>query len=229
MTRKAVPLKIKRQLFESARGHCQYPECLETLFPPDLGGLVHLAEMAHIIPSGEKGPRFEAKSGSGFDSEGIENLILLHPTCHTRIDKRPDLYPPEDIRAWKREHSVRLDKYIGIKAYATRDEASCALNQRMNENLAIWKKYAPGDGSEYTYSPEADAPRLWKQRMRSVIIPNHYHILAILDLNNHLANSDEREVIGVYKEHVRGLTDRHVSGSTDPVIRYPVDMNGVFK
>lgn len=229
MTRKRIPSQTKRKLFEKARGHCQYPECLETLFPPDLGGLIHLAEMAHIIPSGKKGPRHEKRPYKDFDTENIDNLILLHPTCHARIDKRPDLYPPDVLRNWKAEHSSNLDKHVGIRTYETRTEVADVLSARMNENFAIWERYAPSDGCEYAYSPEAEAPRLWRQRMRSIIIPNHYHILAVLNLNNHLATSDERKVIGEYKEHVRGLTDRHVSGSKDPVIRYPKGVNEIFQ
>ena len=91
-SRKAIPTEIKLRLFADSAGHCQNPDCLQPLYPAEIGGDKHIAEMAHVIPHGEKGPRHEERPAEGFEAESFENLILLCPTCHTVIDKAPDGY-----------------------------------------------------------------------------------------------------------------------------------------
>ena len=64
--------------------------------------------------------------------------------------------------------------------------------------------------------------------MRSVILPNHYRIQAILDLNRCHMTPDERTTFAQYQEHVRGLTERHVCGVSGKAIRYPREMDGIL-
>nr|BFE28521.1 hypothetical protein GCM10010200_007720 [Actinomadura rugatobispora] len=62
----------------------------------------HIAEAAHIVAEKVDGPRGE---GSRPDAvNGLPNLILLCPSDHRLIDKRPDLWPLDKLRALKREH-----------------------------------------------------------------------------------------------------------------------------
>ncbi|TIM13105.1 MAG: HNH endonuclease, partial [Mesorhizobium sp.] len=55
--RKAIAAATRLRLFSDSAGHCQKPDCLDPLFPVELGGDKHIAEMAHVIPHGEAGPR----------------------------------------------------------------------------------------------------------------------------------------------------------------------------
>lgn len=48
--RKAIPIATRFRLFADASGHCQNPNCLDALFPAEMGGEKHIAEMAHVIP-----------------------------------------------------------------------------------------------------------------------------------------------------------------------------------
>lgn len=48
--RKAIPAVTKLRLFSEAAGRCQRPACLRPLFPAEMGGDKHIAEMAHVIP-----------------------------------------------------------------------------------------------------------------------------------------------------------------------------------
>lgn len=91
--RKHISAETKLRLFSAAAGHCQRPECLQPLFPAEMGGDKHIAEMAHVIPHGETGPRYEERPAGEFEADAFENLVLLCPTCHTIIDKDPDGYP----------------------------------------------------------------------------------------------------------------------------------------
>lgn len=216
------------RLFAASAGHCQRPECLEPLFPAELGGDKHIAEMAHVIPHGDTGPRFEERPAGGFDADSFDNLILLCPTCHTKIDKEPGSFPRETLLGWKRSHLSNLAAKQGIRAYEERGQVREAIAGPMAENKAVWKRLAPIDGSDFLFNPESESGQAWDRRMRSVILPNHYRVEAILEANLRLATDEERRTFASYREHVRGLTERHVCGVAGRAPRFPEEMEGIF-
>ena len=226
--RKAIPTTTRLRLFSEAAGHCQNRGCLVPLFPPEMGGNAHIAEMAHLIPHGNEGPRHEDRPDEAFDTYAFENLILLCPTCHTKIDKDPDAYPRNLLLGWKETHLANLALKQGIKAYEDRQQARAAILALSAENHAIWETYAPVDGSEFEYDPESATSKAWSQRMRSVILPNHYRLQAIIQANVALLETDERKTYAAYQEHVRGLAERHITGVPGRAIRYPAAMEGLF-
>lgn len=226
--RKSIPAETKLRLFAASGGHCQRPECLAALYPSELSGVKHIAEMAHVLPHAEAGPRKEERPDEGFDPDSFDNLILLCPTCHTIIDKKPDAYPRSTLLTWKREHLSNLAAHQGITEYDSREDVRNAISERMDENRAIWKKFAPVDGSEFEYNPESEVASLWEQRVKGVILPNHYQVLSILKLNTNHMTEPERQVYAEYKEHVRGLTDRHICGVAGQAIKFPKEMEEIF-
>lgn len=141
--RKAIPVATRLRLFSEAAGHCQKPDCLDALFPDELGGMKHIAEMAHVIPHGETGPRHGDRPEGEFDPDAFENLILLCPTCHTKIDKDPEGFPRNILLDWKANHLVNLAAKQGIMTYEDRAQARAAVARIMSENKAIWDKFAP--------------------------------------------------------------------------------------
>jgi hypothetical protein len=226
--RKSIPTETKLRLFSAAAGHCQHPECLRPLFPAELGGQKHIAEMAHVIPHGEKGPRHEERPSGDFEPDSFENHILLCPTCHTIIDKDPDAYPRSKLIDWKSNHMAALANKQGICAYEERSEVRSAVIAVMAENRAIWEELAPSDSSNFSFDPESESAKTWRVRMRSVVLPNHFRIQAIIKANlNHLTEN-ERVTFGYYQEHVRGLSERHICGTSGRAIRYPTEMDEIF-
>lgn len=226
--RKHISTETKLRLFSAAAGHCQRPDCHQPLFPAEMGGDKHIAEMAHVIPHGETGPRYEERPAGEFEADSFENLILLCPTCHTIIDKDPDGYSRGTLLGWKNNHLAALAHRQGIRAYDERGQARDAVVAAMAENKAVWKEFAPSDGSRFEYDPESEAANTWVQRMRGVILPNHFRILAIIRANLHHLTEDERQTFARYQEHVRGLSERHVCGIAGGAIRYPAEMDGIF-
>lgn len=226
--RKAIPNATKLRLFAAAAGHCQKPECLDLLFPAEMGGDKHIAEMAHVIPHGEAGPRHEERPSDDFDVDAFENLILLCPTCHTKVDKDPEAYPRNTLLDWKANHLARLALKQGIKAYGDREQARAAIADILAENRAIWEQFAPEHGSEFEYNPESSTAAAWDQRVRSVILPNHFRALAIIKANLGLSTEDERRAFAEYQEHVRGLSERHICGIPGRAIRFPSSMEDMF-
>jgi len=226
--RKAIPAETRLRLFSGASGHCQNPDCLDPLFPIELGGDKHIAEMAHVIPHGVAGPRREDRPDGDFDPDVFENLMLLCPTCHTKIDKDPVSFPRSMLLDWKEGHLANLAAKQGIRAYEDRAEVKAAVVGIMAENKAIWDKFAPEHGSDFNYDPESETAKGWSQRMRSVILPNHYRAQAIIKANLEIATENERRTFAEYQEHVRGLSERHVCGVSGRAIRFPEAMEGLF-
>ena len=227
-TRKAISTEIKLRLFSESAGHCQNPDCLQPLYPVEMGGDKHIAEMAHVIPHGEKGPRHEERPTKEFDADSFENLILLCPTCHTIIDKEPEGYSRSTLLNWKNKHLAALAHQQGIQTYEDRNQVRDAVAIAMAENKAIWKEYAPVDGSSFEYNPESDTAKTWENRMRGVILPNHFRIEAIIKENQCHMTTEEQGIFARYQEHVRGLSARHVCRIAGEAIRYPEEMDGIF-
>jgi len=194
-----------------------------------MGGDKHIAEMAHVIPHGETGPRLQERPAGEFEADSFENLILLCPTCHTIIDKDPDGYSRGTLLHWKSNHLTALAHKQGIRAYPDRDQVREAVVAVSAENKAIWQEFAPSDGSSFEYDPESEAAKIWMQRMRGVILPNHFRIQAIIKANLHLMTAAEMKVFARYQEHVRGLSERHICGVAEGAIRYPVEMDRIFE
>ena len=226
--RKSIPKATSLRLFAEAAGHCQNPNCLLPLFPDDLPGDKHIAEIAHVIPHGRTGPRHEDRPAGKYNPDDFENLILLCPNCHTKIDKAPDSYPRDTLLEWKRNHFAKLAAKKGIMVYKDRGQARYAIAPLMAENKAIWAKFAPVDGSEFEYDPESEAAKVWNRRILGVILPNHYLALAIIEANQSLATEEELVLVAEYKEHVRGLSERHLCGVGSRAIRFPEAMERVF-
>jgi hypothetical protein len=227
--RKRIPTETKLRLFAEAAGHCQRPDCLRPLFPAEMGGDKHIAEMAHVIPHGEVGPRYDERPSRDFEADSFENLILLCPTCHTLIDKDPDGYSRSTLLSWKSNHLAALAQKQGICAYEERSQVRAALVAAIAENKAVWREFAPSDGARFEYDPESECAKTWVQRVRGVILPNHFRIQAIIKANLHHMTEAEREIFGQYQEHVRGLAERHVCGVAGRAIRYPAGMDGLFE
>tara|TARA_R110000850_G_scaffold215758_5_gene341330 strand:+ start:839 stop:1531 length:693 start_codon:yes stop_codon:yes gene_type:complete len=227
--RKHIPTETKLRLFSKAAGHCQRPECLQPLFPAEMGGDKHIAEMAHVIPHGETGPRHEERPIGEFKVDSYENLILLCPSCHRIIDKDPDGYSWGTLLGWKINHIAALAQKQGICAYDERRQVRNAVVDAMSENKAVWKVFAPSDGSKFEYDPESEAAKTWLHRMRGVILPNHFRIQAIIKANLHHMTEDERQTFARYQEHIRGLSERHVCGVAGGAIRYPSEMDEIFE
>lgn len=222
-----IPAKEKYRLFSSSAGYCQNPDCLCELYPKEMGGQKHIAEMAHVIPYG-KGPRDEQRPEGGFDVNSADNLILLCPTCHTVVDKNDSAYPRSILLGWKENHLSSLAAKNGIIRYSLRLDAREAIHGLMEENKAVWRLYAPCDGIYFEYDPESTTASIWGQRVRSVILPNLYRIQSIVEMNTHLFKEGESIIFGELKEHIKTLTDRHVVEKPGGVARYPKGMNGLF-
>lgn len=107
MTRDDFTKPTKNQAFQRVAGRCSNPDCRATTSAPV--GEVDFSNVgvgAHIHAASPGGPRYLA-SMTAEDRRGFGNIIWLCQTCSTIIDRDPDSYPAETLKAWKTSAEAR--------------------------------------------------------------------------------------------------------------------------
>lgn len=94
--RDPTPATVKR-LFGTSGMTCNYPGCDVPLL--DEHGTVSV-QMAHIAAANEGGPRYDPSMTSD-ERRGYDNLLLLCPNHHARVDGAPEAYPVERLQEMK--------------------------------------------------------------------------------------------------------------------------------
>ena len=101
--------KEVKLLWGRAAGLCSNPECRIKLSSiEDEKAPFLLGEMAHIVARNVGGPRADGQAGADI----YENLVLLCPTCHTKVDKAPNQFPIELLCNWKEVHETWVEKML---------------------------------------------------------------------------------------------------------------------
>jgi hypothetical protein len=185
----------------------------------------HIAEMAHIISVGEKAARFDSHL-SDSEKGDFFNLILLCPTCHTKIDKAESEFPDSLIKEWKSKHSEKIKALFGIKHFSDRKQAKLAVEPILLENKTIFNIYGPE--TDERVNPESEMPKRWKSKIHSHILPNNRKILNILDMNSHLLNAKERDLKEIYRQHVLDFEAKHLSNENIDGIQLPPGFSRCF-
>lgn len=111
-SRSYTQLTIKK-LFGAAAGRCSICKTKVVLNATKNDEAAQIGEMAHIIGSSEDGPRGDGNFPKD-KLDDYENLILLCPTCHKKIDKQPNSYSPSDLRELKIDHEKWVDKNLEV-------------------------------------------------------------------------------------------------------------------
>lgn len=218
--------ETKLRLFADSAGHCSKPECHRYLFSSGEKSDYNIGEMAHIIAASEKGPRPSATLDAEAKAE-YNNLILLCPSCHTEIDKAPEIFPVDLVLDWKANLKKRIIEAIGIPKIDNRYEARIYVSQILRINRAIFNVLNPD--LAYRENPEAEEALVWKRKMVSQIIPNNEKILLFLDMNFNLLTEEELETVENFRQHVDDLIERHFGDNLGIASRFPLKMNDILK
>lgn len=218
--------ETKLRLFADSAGYCSRPECHRYLFSDPSAGDYHIGEMAHVIAASVKGPRAD-KDVNAEDKAEYNNLILLCPSCHTEIDKAPEIFPVELILDWKANHRKRIIDAIGIPKFDNRNEARNYVIKILRTNRAIFNNLNPD--LPYRENPEAEEAVVWKRKMLSQIIPNNQKILLFLDMNIYLLNQEELITLEDFRQHVDDLIERHLGDNLGIASRFPIRMDDILK
>ncbi|MCL2651888.1 MAG: hypothetical protein FWD60_12820 [Candidatus Azobacteroides sp.] len=128
---------IKR-LYALSNNQCAFPECLVKFVSPT-DEHENLSEICHIEAAQKGGARYNANSTDD-ERNSFENLILLCPTHHTKVDNNPQEYTIEKLKEMKKAHQDdSLDDYI-FNQTLSKEVIKSLYEQRIGNTGVIWEK-----------------------------------------------------------------------------------------
>ncbi|MDX3854158.1 HNH endonuclease [Streptomyces sp. AK02-01A] len=215
-----------RALFAESAGTCLL--CNTTLFPkdPKRKRSIPIAERAHIIAHSDDGPRADATVSQKL-RDAPSNIILLCPTCHTKVDKAPEGYPTEDLLKAKKNRAQAISQIGGTSSFSSRAEARRAVERLLMRNRIAFRENGPDPETGAVASREqAEA---WTDCVLREIVPNNRLVEAIVDVNAELTAPGEKETAELLRQHTNALERKHQG---EPVIapapRFPQDTVELF-
>ncbi len=100
----------KRRLYFECGGRCSL--CKDHLgFDAFSRSNIDTHEYAHIIADSEDGPRGDITKSTSYAGD-ITNIVLLCPTCHTKVDKNLQYYTVDKLKKIKTDHRNRVVKAL---------------------------------------------------------------------------------------------------------------------
>ncbi|TVZ21151.1 HNH endonuclease [Dokdonia sp. Hel_I_63] len=216
----------KLMLFADSAGYCQNPSCNTNLFLTVGESEFHIAEMAHIISDSDTGPRANRQIPKEVRSS-FDNLILLCPTCHTKVDKAESEFPKTIILEWKINHSNRVKSLFNIKRYKTRQDARKNITPLLIQNKIIFETYGPLTDSRF--NPESETPKVWLSKIQQNILPNNRMLINIIDENYSLLLEREITFVELFRQHVLDFESRHINKIEINATRFPTEFSNIYK
>ena len=138
MARTAISKKKIKALFARTGNQCAYRGCTEQLVDPDNEPL---ADICHIEAAGKSGARYNPKMTEE-ERCSLENLIVLCPNHHRRIDRKPALYDVECLKKMKSDHESQftdISFQISNAALQKIFEDQLRFQREVNQMNADWR------------------------------------------------------------------------------------------
>jgi len=113
----ALTLKM---LWGRAAGRCAMPDCRIDLIldATEKDPAVPIGQIAHNVAASNGGPRSDPTMPHA-DRNDYENLILLCPTCHAKLDRQKNTNTVEFIRRLKSDHEVWVKECLPERGRST--------------------------------------------------------------------------------------------------------------
>jgi len=212
-------------LWGRAAGRCSNPGCREDLTVIlDRPGAYHIGEMAHIIAKSPSGPRGQDAGGP----DAYENLILLCPTCHKRIDKAPPgEFTEGRLRGWKKGHEDGVRNQGKNERFDSLAQLKAAVSRLLIENRTIWLTLGP-KSEVATSDPGSNLYVIWNLRVGDTIVPNNQRIINLIEANVELLPLQEFEVFLAFKNHATAF-EEHWADRLDAYPTFPRVFEEVFR
>lgn len=219
--------KVKKKLLAASGGYCGNPSCHRNLFDFfETGEITNIEEFAHIIGQKEEGPRGKDELPLNQRDE-FDNIILLCPTCHTIVDKNPNLYPKDTIQRWKYEHEESIKNLFNAPKCKTREEARGLIQPILAENKLLFEQFGPY--SENAVKDQFATELEWNRICLQKIIPNNRKIESLVSRNSDLLTKEEKSLFIQYKIHREGFENNHLSGDVNSRIpMFPNEFDKIF-
>jgi hypothetical protein len=129
-------------------------------------GSTPIGEQAHIVAEEDGGPRGHSVLTAD-ERNSYPNLILLCPTCHTKIDKASGDYPIEKLHSIKTQHELWVKETLSARD--TADEPAMLLYSHLVDRtvnllqLEEWENW-----TSYAASPDMEWPDDASNRLNSL-------------------------------------------------------------
>ncbi len=223
----SIAEKTKRLLLARSGGFCGNPACNADLYPLfENREITNIEELAHIIGQSEDGPRGDDIL-SIEERDDFDNIILLCPTCHTKIDKFQHLFPVPTIREWKKSHENRIKGLFNSPKFENRVDARKEIEKLQIANKIVFDTFGP-------YSKKAEENFLdteleWEKKSINTIIPNNRRLKVIIENNYDLLTAGEKFIFEEWKLHQESFEFNKLSGDkTSSLVIYPQSFNTIL-
>lgn len=222
-----ISKKVIRKLWATSGGFCGKPDCHADLFPFfENGEVTNIEELAHIIAQKKKGPRGNNALNMSQRDE-FDNVIILCPTCHTKIDKNPLQFPIEDIIEWKKKHIQSIENVFKIPVFKLREEARKYLQPLFAENKKVFDTYGPFSNNAKIDQQACEL--LWDRLAKEKILPNNRKIEKIIEINVSLLTEVEYNLFQDFKIHREGFEFNKFSGDVNALVsRFPDNFQNIY-
>ncbi|MGK0420696.1 MAG: hypothetical protein ACJAT9_000355 [Polaribacter sp.] len=147
MARKPPTPSTVKKLFGFSNNNCASPVCNNNLIEDD----VVIGEICHIEAAEDNGPRFNKDSNDEY-RRSFDNLLILCPSCHKKIDSDISKYKTPLVTEWKKEHESKIKTPFAISEKVVNKSIEKFMNQK-NENY----------GSGTQFSNQADTQNIGAQ------------------------------------------------------------------
>lgn len=221
MGRKKIDEADLKKLWGRAAGRCAL--CGNDLLPllgsqPDVIG-----EMAHVIGYKKDAARGCAKRQ--YDNS-YDNLILLCPTCHTKVDKAPKHFSVKTLKSKKREWEDKVARKLDVEAYKSLRPLCRVISKILIENYEIWKEYGP-ESKVAADNPLSNMAKYWELRKLDTIVPNNRRIIGMLEASREILPKKLFELACKFKEHAL-MFEQNCYAPIDNATRFPIEFEEVI-
>lgn len=223
----SIEAKTKRLLLARSGGFCGNPSCNADLFP--LFGsnkITNIEHIAHIIGQSVDGPRGDENLEIG-NRDNFDNIILLCPNCHTKVDKFPEHYLTSTLQEWKRTHEKRIIELFETPKFDTRADARKEIEKLLRTNKVVFDTYGPDSLKAEENFLEVE--KIWEQKSIDTIIPNNRYLYSLLQRNYELLSEAEKDLFEEWKQHKESFEYNKLSGDkTSAIVIYPKTFNYIL-
>lgn len=211
----AISEKDIKLLWGRAGGMCSKPDCRDELIDVGESDEAYLiGEMAHVIARNIGGPRSDG--GGGDDT--YDNLILLCPTHHRKIDKSPEgTFPVALLHSWKSQHERWVRERLSSRKYKNRNEIIATTFELLEQNRLLHQEFGPGSVNALE-NPSSSAATTWKLRKLDTIIPNNTRIVSAFLGGADMVGADLMDEFRVFQLHAQAFE----SNQYDRAHHYPL-------
>ena len=228
----AITQKSIKILWSAAGGRCAFPACWERLcyHEAEVIAPYTLGEMAHIC--GDKpGANRHDPDQTNDERDDYQNLILLCPTHHTRIDRKENeaAYTVAGLREMKAAHEARVLERLE-QADLTKTELACTVLPLLEENKQSWAQYGPLSELARSQPHNTSARAVWVSERLSVIVPNNRKIGGFLEERKALFDAGEQEAVAAFLMHARSY-EQWVEDAIPyaAVKRFPIEFDEMIR